>query len=45
MSLTESKVNYQYDDRIVDIAETDRLIFPTLKAVYTIGDEIVPEFT
>ena len=45
MSLTESKVNYQYDDRIVDVAETDRLLFPTLQAVYNIGDEIVPEFT
>jgi len=30
MSLTESKVNYEYDDRIVDVAETDRLKFPTL---------------
>ena len=45
MSLTESKVNYEYDDRIVDVAETDRLLFPTLQAVYNIGDEIVPEFT
>ena len=45
MSLTESKVNYEYDDRIIDVAETDRLKFPTLQAVYTIGEEIVPEFT
>ena len=44
MSLTESKVNYQYDDRTIDVAETDRLKFPTLQAVYNIGDEIVPEF-
>ena len=44
MSLTESKVNYEYDDRIVDVAELDRLKFPTLQAVYTIGDEIIPEF-
>ena len=45
MSLTESKVNYEYDDRIVDVAETDRLKFPTLQAVYNVGDEIVPEFS
>lgn len=45
MSLTESKVNYQYDDRTVDVAETDRLKFPTLQAVYTCEQEIVPEFT
>ena len=45
MSLTESKVNYQYDDRIVDIAELDRLKFPTLDTVYTIGDEIIPHYS
>lgn len=45
MSLTESKVNYQYDDREVDVAEIDRLQFPTLAPVYHIGDEIVPLFT
>lgn len=45
MSLTESKVNYQYDDRIVDVAETDRLLFPTLNNVYTIGEAIIPQFT
>ena len=44
MSLTESKVNYEYDDRIVDVAELDRLTFPTLKNTYTIGDIIIPEF-
>ena len=44
MSLTESKVNYQYDDRDIDVAETDRLQFPILHSVYTVGDEIVPEF-
>ena len=44
MSLTETKVNYEYDDRKVDVAETDRLKFPTLQAVYNINDEIVPEF-
>ena len=45
MSLTESKVNYQYDDRVIDVAEVDRLNFPTLQAVYNVGEEIVPEFT
>lgn len=45
MSLTESKVNYEYDDRVVDVAETDRLKFPALQAVYSVGDEIIPEFT
>ena len=45
MSLTESKVNYQYDDRIVDVAELDRLKFPTLESVYTVGEQIVPHFT
>ena len=45
MSLTESKVNYQYDDRVVDVAELDRLEFPTLETVYTVGDEIRPHFT
>ena len=45
MSLTETKVNYEYDDRIVDVAELDRLKFPTLQSVYSVGEEIVPEFT
>ena len=36
ISLTESKVNYEYDDRNVDVA--------TLQSVYNIGDEIMPEF-
>lgn len=44
MSLTESKVNYQYDDRDIDVADTDRWKFPTLSPLYTIGDYIVPEF-
>ena len=44
MSLTESKVNYQYDDREVDVADTDRWKFPVLSPLYTIGDYIVPEF-
>ena len=45
MSLTESKVNYQYDDRTIDVAELDRLKFPTLEAVYTVGETIIPHFT
>ena len=45
MSLTESKVNYQYDDRVVDVAELDRLKFPILEKVYAIGEEIVPHYT
>ena len=44
MSLTESKVNYQYDDREIDVADTDRLLFPELQEVYSIGDDIVPLF-
>ena len=44
MSLTESKVNYQYDDRNLDIADTDRYKFPILQPLYTVGDYIVPEF-
>lgn len=45
MSLTESKVNYQYDDRDNSIADTDRLTFPSLQSVYKVGDYIIPEFT
>ena len=45
MSLTESKVNYQYDDRKNSIADTDRLTFPSLQSVYKVGDYIIPEFT
>ena len=44
MSLTENKVNRQYDDLIVDVADTDKLIFPVLEPVYNVGDEIVPHF-
>ena len=44
MSLTESKVNYQYDDRDLDIADTDRYKFPTLQPLYIVGDTIIPEF-
>lgn len=44
MSLTESKVNYQYDDRDIDVAATDRYKFPTLPTLYKVGDQIVPQF-
>lgn len=44
MSLTESKVNYQYDDREVEVADLDRLKFPTLQDLYVQGQYIVPEF-
>ena len=44
MSLTESKINYQYDDLDTDIADTDKLKFPILAPIATIGEEIVPDF-
>lgn len=44
MSLTESKVNYEYDDRDIEVADLDRFKFPTLDSLYTIGDYIVPHF-
>ena len=44
MSLTETKVNYEYDDRDIDVAETDRYKFPVLPALYRVGDTIVPQF-
>lgn len=44
MSLTESKVNYQYDDRDIDVADTDKYKFPTLQPLYVVGDYIIPEF-
>mgnify|MGYP007133712512 CR=1 FL=1 len=44
MSLTESKINYQYDDQIIDVADTDRLKFPVLNVLYTVGDKIIPIF-
>lgn len=44
MSLTESKVNYQYDDRKLDVADTDRYKFPELPTIYHVGDIIVPQF-
>ena len=45
MSLTENKVNMEYDDLEADIADTDKLLFPTLEPVYVVGEEIVPNFT
>lgn len=45
MSLTENKVNFEYDDIEADIADTDRLLFPSLNAQYKVGEEIVPNFT
>ena len=44
MSLTESKVNYQYDDRDIDVADTDRYKFPVLPTLYKVGDQIIPQF-
>ena len=44
MSLTESKVNYQYDDRDIDVADTDRYKFPELPTLYKVGDKIEPIF-
>ena len=44
MSLTESKVNYNYDDRLIDVAETDRYKFPELPTLFKVGDTIVPQF-
>ena len=44
MSLTETKVNYQYDDRDIDVADTDRYKFPELPTLYRVGDKIEPQF-
>ena len=44
MSLTESKVNYNYDDRDVEIADLDRYKFPALPTLYKVGETIVPQF-
>lgn len=44
ISLTESKVNYQYDDRDIDVADTDRYKFPELPTLYKVGEEIIPKF-
>ena len=42
MSLTESKVNYHYDDRDIDVAETDRYKFPALPTLYKVSDVVIP---
>ena len=44
MSLTESKVNYEYDDRYVNVADVDELEFPTIKTKYLVGEKIIPEY-
>lgn len=44
LSLTESKINYQYDDTDVDIADTDKLQFPALAPIYSVGDVLDPDF-
>ena len=44
MSLTETKVNYQYDDRDIDVADTDRYKFPELPTMFEVGQTIVPLF-
>lgn len=44
MSLTESKVNYHYDDRDIEIADLDRYKFPLLPTLYKVGDAIIPQF-
>ena len=44
MSLTETKVNYQYDDRDDEIADLDRYKFPNLPTLYRVGETITPQF-
>ena len=44
MSLTESKVNYNYDDRDIEIADLDRYKFPVLPTLYKVGETIIPQF-
>lgn len=44
MSLTESKVNYQYDDRDIDVANTDKYKFPYMPTMFKVGEQIVPRF-
>ena len=44
MSLTESKVNYQYDNTDIDVAATDKYKFPELSTEFKIGDTIIPQF-
>lgn len=47
MSLTENKVNLQYDylgEGTNDIADLDKYKFPELPTLYKIGDTIIPQF-
>ena len=44
LSLTEGKINKEYDDIGVDIADTDKLKFPILAPIYTVGDILDPDF-
>ena len=47
MSLTENKVNFQYDHLGAgtdDIADLDKYKFPNLPTLYKVGDTIAPEF-
>ena len=44
LSLTEGKINMIYDDLENDIADTDKIKFPELEAIYSIGDRILPHF-
>ena len=44
LSLTESKVNMIYDDLKNDVADTDKIKFPELDSIYSIGDRILPHF-
>lgn len=45
MSLTESKVNFQYDDLNVDVADIDKLNFPSIAPIGRVGETILPDFT
>lgn len=47
MSLTENKVNLQYDylgEGTNDVADLDKYKFPNLPTLYRIGDTIIPQF-
>ena len=42
LAMTEAKVNSLTDDLVNDIADTDKLLFPELPIMYTVGEEIIP---
>jgi len=47
MSLTENKVNLQYDylgEGTDDLADLDKYKFPKLPTIYKSGDTIIPQF-